>query len=117
MLPGTSRYHEALSMDEESIRAYVTANGGKVPKSNPAPPLHAWSPEAALLATVIEELRAQRSVLIKINSKKGASIPQVEPVPRPESAWPKIEAELRLSKHASLVARLVPKREEQAPPQ
>lgn len=104
-------------MDEESMRATVAAYGGVVPPGDPAPPLSTWTQEAQLLAQTVDELRALRTILIKVNSSQGANVPAPQPVQRPRSAWPKIEAELRLGKHAALVARLIPRAEAGAPPE
>jgi hypothetical protein len=106
-LPATSRFHEAMSQDEEAMRASLEANGGQMPKGS-APPLHSWTQEASLLAMLVEEMRAMKTILIKVNSKQGSAAPEVQPVQRPRSAWQKIEAEARLAKHAHLVSRLLP---------
>lgn len=106
-----------MSQDEEALRAAVEANGGRMPSGKSTPSLAHWSTEAGILALAVNELRALKSVLIQANSKPGSSAPKVEPVPQPESAWPKIAYEVRLERHRELVGRLIPKREEEQPPQ
>lgn len=103
---------EAMSQDIELLKSSVEANGGRMPKTDGAPKLSTWSQEASLLASAVNELRALKSVFIQANSKKGANTPKVEPVPVPVSAWPRIEMEMRLAQHRSLVARLIPKKED-----
>lgn len=96
-----------MANDEDALRAAIEANGGTPPKGR-APDMASWSTEAGLLADAINELRALKSVLIQVNSKPGAAPPKLEPVPIPESVWPKIAHEFRMRRHKELVARLIP---------
>lgn len=97
-----------MANDEEALRAAIEANGGTIPKASTNPPMATWSTEAGLIAAAVNELRALKSVFIQANSKPGSSAPNVEPVPTPETAWPKIEQDVRLRRHRELVARLIP---------
>lgn len=83
-----------------------------MPEGNNAPSLAHWSTEAGILALAVNELRALKSVLIAANSKPGSATPKVEPVPQPESAWPRIAQEVRLARHRDLVSKLLPKKAE-----
>jgi len=57
------------------------------------------------------EMRAQSALLIKINSKKDAAAPKIVPVAVPETAFQRLmekaKFDQRLSKHQSLVRRLL----------
>jgi hypothetical protein len=96
-----------MASDEDAVRATIQASKGRLPSST-SPPMHTWTQEASLLAQAVDELRGLKSILVKVNSKPGASVGDPKPVPRPRGAWEKIEAEMRLAKHVHLVGRLLP---------
>lgn len=106
-LPLTSHYANAMANDEEYIRAVLKANGGELPKSSGSPSLTVWTQEAATLASLVDAVRANTAVLVKINSKPGSSAPEVKPEPRPVTGWASISLEVRLGKHRSLASRLL----------
>lgn len=107
-LPLTSHYAAAMANDEEYIRSVIAANGGQMPESKrQGPALTVWSQEASTLATIADLLKANNSLLVKINSKPGAAAPKVEPEPRPHTAWIGISMEVRLGKHRALASRLL----------
>lgn len=106
-LPLTSHYAAAMANDEEYIRAVLKANSGELPKSSASPSLTVWTQEAATLASLVDAVRANTAVLVKINSKPGASIPEVKPEPRPVTGWASVSIEVRLGKHRSLASRLL----------
>lgn len=89
----------------------MAARAGKLPEASKNPPLRAWTQEASLLAQTIMEIRGLKAVLIAVNSKEGAAQPKVESVPVPVTAMQMImeraRDEARLSKHDSLVRRLL----------
>lgn len=89
------------------MRAAVEALHGEVPKAK-GPSLADWSPEVERLTKLIDQVKVLTSVLIQVNSKKGTAAPKIEPEPRPESIWPRVQAEVRMRRHRDLVGRLLP---------
>ena len=107
-LPAASKYQEAISKDEEYLRAVVQANGGQLPKSKSAPPLSEWTLPVSYLAILIDEIRALKAITIKVNSDpKKTSSPRVEQMERPATAWQAISFNERLRKHHRLTDRLL----------
>lgn len=73
-----------------------------------------WSPEVAMLADLIDAVNALKAVTISANSAKGAKKPDLKPYPRPGTMLEKVRREQRRKAHEDLVARVLPKREQEA---
>ena len=102
-LPRNTHFTEAISLDEEHAEAVARAPQEK--REPYRPPMHAWSMEAQMLATVIDRLGALQHILVAVNSKKGAGEPP-KPYPVPLVALERIRHQVRMQKHQSLVARV-----------
>ncbi len=96
---------QAVSLDEEHTRALITATEGK-DREPYAPPMSAWSTEAGLLASLVDEVRGLRFITLAVNSKQKPQPPM--PYPRPRTAMDKVRLQERENRHRSLVARVLP---------
>ena len=107
-LPSNTKTNQAMANDEDYLRRVIAIHGA-LPEGPQNPPLSAWSQESSLLAELIDEVRALKTITMKINSDKGKSVPNPEPVLRPKSAYQKISVELKLERHYALRDRLIKK--------
>lgn len=85
----------------------VIARFGAAPKGSGHPPLTEWTREVAMLAKILDQLKAQHALMVVVNSKPGTATPNVTPELRPETVIVRLEWEARLGRHHALAARLV----------
>ncbi len=86
----------------------LTAKRGDEPKP-PKRRMSEWSVEVELLSTAVDRL----SELIQtIAATAGAKPSRIQPQPRPQTAAERVEARMRLQKHRSIVARVLPHKAE-----
>ncbi len=104
-LPRTSAYHEALSNDEALAEALMGLPDRPV---GPVRRMREWSAETELLSVVADRLAELIHTVAATKGAKGGR--QIRHQPRPVTAMQRINARKRKAKHASLVARLLPKR-------
>lgn len=104
-----------MAKDEEYIEGIIERYGGKMPESDGRPNLREYTLLNEQMAKLIEEMRGVKTVLIKVNSKKGTSVPEPERELRPASAFQRIAKKVRLTRHAKLAARIV--RTDSPPPE
>jgi hypothetical protein len=100
---------EAQAGDEEYMQQLILRYGGKLPDGDNAPRLREYTLPVDKLSKIVEELRGIKTVLIKANSKKGATIPEPERELRPRNALTRVAQKVRLAKHAALASRIVRK--------
>ena len=115
-LPAHSQYASTVSMDEEHARMMAESlaarreSGDETPSG---PPLTTWTPEVAVLTSVLDAVRHVSHTVAAVNSEKAIEPPP--PAPRPvtplESAIKRAEYERRKAAHEALVARVLPKKE------
>lgn len=113
-LPRNCWYSESVANDEEHAKMIAEAmerakaNGEHQPNSGP--PMHTWSPEAAILADVVNALRALSVTVAASNGAKGLKEPA--PYPTPKTALDGLQKaayyERRQAAHQALAARLLP---------
>lgn len=101
-----------MANDEEHALALVEAMRGSGDRDY-RPPMSTWSPEVAMLADLIDVVSSLRSTLVAVNSKPGSKPPAVTPYPRPGTMLEKVRREQRLRRHEELVARVLPKKEQE----
>lgn len=117
-LPRSSHMHEAMSNDEEYAAAVAQqivgqkASGDEPPAWSP--PMHEFTPDVAMLASVLDAINDVRFTLVAVNSAKGQT-PQPSPrTPRPESLLTKTvrraEETVRWRQHESLANRVLARR-------
>lgn len=115
-LPATSRKDEAIAQDDELIRALVENN--QMPKpSDSGPPLHAFTQEVSMLMKIIDILRANNTLLIKINSKQGAHVAPPEAELRPTTAYDRVQRSVSMDKYKRLVGKLLGENRGGPPPE
>lgn len=111
-LPRNSHYAEAVANDEEHALMLAEVMGNQ-PKGEYRPPMSTWSPEVAMLADLIDAVNGVRGVLVAANRKPGTAPPEIKPYPRPGTMLEKVRREQRRRRHEELVARVLPKREQE----
>lgn len=94
-----------MSLDEEHAKHLLAATKNQE-KQPYAPPMATWSAEAALMATLIDEMRGLRYIMLAVNSKQKPSPPV--PYPRPRTALDKVRHQEREARHKTLVSRMLP---------
>jgi len=116
-LPGHSHYSTSLSNDEEyaEMVARAAAERGETKpgaKDDAGPSLLTWTPEVAMLATVVDAIHALRHTTVTLQVPKGKAGDPPKPERRPqtalEKAFRKAEYARRKAAHESLVARVLP---------
>lgn len=99
-LPAHSRYAEAVAQDDELAEEMF---GGDQPDA-PPPPLSSWSPEVAVLHTLVDRVGIMIQFLAVLSRNK-----YVPPeVPRPETAHRRVWLRRNLAGHRMRVARMLP---------
>lgn len=83
--------------------AEMRAGQDKQPYS---PPLHSWSPEAAMGANILDAINGLRHVTVAMKAKNPPAAPK--PFPRPKTAYDAAEKNRRKSAHEALAARMLP---------
>lgn len=109
-LPRESWYVEATSNDEEyAAMVAKAAADAEADGQDHHPPLRTWSPEASLLADVVDAVRNVSTTLVAVNGGKPS---QPDRTPRPQTAMEKAQKEAvqarKKRRHNSLVARMLP---------
>lgn len=110
---------EAIANDEELIQRIIEKKKPEELEGGEAspPPLREWDQTASLLATLIEEQRQTNILLIAQKAKKGTSLPKLQHVLRPKSAYERLAKiarfQVRVNKHDSIVAKLLGDRAKQ----
>jgi hypothetical protein len=74
-------------------------------KQSSSPPMHSWSAEMDMLATIADRVGGLGYILRAVNGDKKATPPPA--VPRPETLLPKLKQEKRKQQHKRLAARLL----------
>lgn len=96
---------QAVSLDKEHAEMLLRAQEGQEKKAW-NPPMATWSPEAAVLADVVDAVRGLTHVTLAVNSKSKPNPPM--PYARPRTAIEQVRYESRSAKHKALVARMLP---------
>lgn len=116
-LPGHSWYSASVSMDEEharmmaeAIEAHRAANPDEKPESK-GPSLTSWTPEVAVLTSVLDAVRSVQYAVVAVNAPKDKTPSPPKPSPRPstplERALKVAEFNRRKASHDSIVARVL----------
>lgn len=84
-------------------------------EDDPSPSLLDWTPEAGLLAGVIDAINALRHTLMQVNTERGKQTPKIPPYPRPRTLVDSMvdtkERALRWAAHDRLANRVLPHRQ------
>lgn len=114
-LPGHSWYAATVSMDEEHARMMAEALAsrqarGEEPESK-GPPLTSWTPEVAVMTSVLDAVRQVTHAVVAVQAPKGKTPDAPAPSPRPvtplERAMKQAEHRRRQQVHRDLVARVL----------
>ncbi|MER7167028.1 hypothetical protein ABT336_13300 [Micromonospora sp. NPDC000207] len=101
-LPRDSAFVEALTSDDEWAAAVVANPPEERP---PSRRMAEWSPQVELLTNLLDAVRENTRVAL---ASAGGKPGQFAPAPRPVTALERVRARRRVSKHESLVARVLP---------
>lgn len=106
MLPGASRYHEAVSLDPEAaeLLAELPEPDSEGEGEKWAPRMADWNLNAQQNAQIIDLLKSLRTVLITANSEKGSSAPPEEPHPVPRTELERVRARRRRRQEVADIA-------------
>lgn len=113
-LPSYSYFQDAVANDPEHAKMLAEAAAERQEgEEHPGPSLTSWTPEVAILADVVDELRAVRHSIIMSNHDPKKTPPSPpKPYRRPSTALSRLAAqarhESRQKKHQSLAERLLP---------
>ncbi len=110
-LPSHSHYAAAVAMDEEHARLLAESMASQPRGKSRGPSLTSYTPEVAILTSILDALRHNSYVTAAVQVGKKAGQPP-QPSPRPETALERAlqEAEYRRKEktHNALVARMLP---------
>lgn len=101
-LPRNSYYVEALADDEELAEMVLESPHDDVPTG---PRMSQWSPEAGLLAEIVDRLAEVASAVV---ASAGGAPGTLKPYPRPRTAADRVQARRRRQRHDALVRRVLP---------
>ena len=110
-LPQNTHYHHAVSQDEDHARMLIEAEkaakarGDEPPPSGPS--MATWSPEVAILTTLVDAVKENTYTTVKVATDKGGGAPP-KPMPRPSSVLEKVRLRMRAQAHDILVRRMLP---------
>lgn len=117
-LPAHSWYAATVSMDEEHAKMMAEAIAAREQAGEKAeskgPSLTTWTPEVAVLTSVLDAVRGVQHAVVAVQSPKGKAPEAPKPSPRPitplERALKAAEYNRRKAAHESLVARVLPQK-------
>lgn len=123
-LPAHSHYSAAASMDEEHVemvaRSIAEANSGDGDSAPSGPPLTTWTPEVAVLTSVLDAVNRVQHAVVAVQAEKGKAPDAPKPMPRPmtplQKALERAEFRRRKEAHEALVARVLPQKKHSRSP-
>ena len=109
-LPRTSAYREAVADDDDLARLllrYAPPEPGR-----PQRRMSDWSAEVEVLTAVLDRLGELVQAVAAVGGAKPKKVP---PAPRPVTAYERARGNRRAERHRSLVARVLPHKQQTQP--
>ena len=108
-LPRDTYYWQVITQDPEHaemmVKAQERAEREGTAKASPAPPMSSWSPVVDAVTTLTDRVNSLIYVTRASNGDKQVKPPK--PLPRPETALPRIRNRRRQEQHNKLADRLL----------
>lgn len=98
-LPADSHYKAELADDDEYAMRVLEANGGKSPdEQEQRRTMHGYSPMVDALYVVADRVGQLLALTQAVNSKDGKA-PEIDPMPRPETALKRVQERFTVQRH------------------